>query len=280
MSGLPGVLSKQLGPFPVGGWVGILAAGAGVAYLGTRKRTPARGSLTQNGASVQPVSFDQSGLGGTSTGGMELGPVGDEPKWTDVFDAYRAGFTDNQAAMTGVLPGSSPPEAVVAPSLGGTTEVLPPAVVPPRETVVSLPVAPQPAPAPIIPQPVAAPPPLPVAPPRSRPNTARPWKRPRPVSDAPPAPRQYVPAPAVPSRTPYAPSIPAAMAQVGGGVAQAARTTVGSQRAFGTFDKNSQAKLRGGGTVVGGDGRVFKMIIDPRTGTPHATSIGMLGQVI
>ena len=236
-----GILGKQLGPFPLVGWLGIGVAGVGIAVLANRRRpsstTP--GTLSQNAASVQPVAFDQSGLGGTST--META-AGDDPTWTDVFDAYRAGWSDYQS----VAPGSSPPEAVVMPSSGGTTAELLPSRVPDREAVAALPVTPAPLPA--VGQPVAAPAP-------------------------------YVAAPAIPVRGPYAETIPQAMAEVGGGVDQAVRTGVGGIRAFSSFDQESQRILRGGGTVVGGDGRVFKNVIGA-DGTPHATSIGMYGEVV
>lgn len=78
---------------------------------------------------------------------------------------------------------------------------------------------------------------------------------------------------------PIATSIPDAIAQVGGGVVQADRTNVGGVRALTSFSAADQATIRSGGTVVGGDGRVFKNVIG-KDGTPHATSIGMFGQVV
>jgi hypothetical protein len=233
-------LGKQLGPFPIGGWLLIGTAGVGIAFLATRRRGSSSGTYSQNGASVQPVAFDQSGIAAGSTLGETAGV--DDPSWSDVFDAYRAGWIDYQS----VAPGSSPPEAGVSPSTGGTTGELLPAEIPTRDPLASLPVIPAPLPA--AGQPVAAPAP-------------------------------YLQAPAVPLRGPYAQTIPQAMAEVGGGIDQAARTNVGGIRAFTSFDTESQRILRSGGTVVGGDGRVFKNIIGA-DGTPHATSIGMLNEVI
>lgn len=89
------------------------------------------------------------------------------------------------------------------------------------------------------------------------------------------APAPYQPAYAAP----YSASIPDAVAQVGGGVPLAQRTNVGGLRALTSFSSADQATIRSGGTVVGGDGRVFKNVIGA-DGTPHATSIGMIGQVI
>ncbi|HUX68895.1 MAG TPA: hypothetical protein VMV41_00125 [Cellulomonadaceae bacterium] len=77
----------------------------------------------------------------------------------------------------------------------------------------------------------------------------------------------------------YSASIPAAVAQVGGGVPLSDRTNVGGLRALTSFSAADQKIIRSGGTVVGGDGRVFKNVIG-KDGTPHATSIGMVGQVI
>lgn len=92
---LPDWAAKRLGPFPIAGWVGIVGAGVGIAYVVNRGK--GRQALAQNPNSVQPVAFDQSatpalegsggGGGGTVDGGQVLG-------WVDVLDAYREGLAD------------------------------------------------------------------------------------------------------------------------------------------------------------------------------------------
>jgi hypothetical protein len=84
---------------------------------------------------------------------------------------------------------------------------------------------------------------------------------------------------ATPVLTAVPSALTAAIEAVGGGIPQAQRTNVGGIRAYSSFDAESQRILRSGGTVVAGDGRVFKNV-QGSDGTPHATSIGMVGQVI
>lgn len=126
---------------------------------------------------------------------------------------------------------------------------------------------------------------IPVQQPLEQPTTSPVVYAPEPVIHTPYTPPQvYTPPPVhTYTPTPILTAVPAqitkAIEQVGGGIPQPQRTNVGGIRAYKSFNAESQRILRSGGTVVAGDGRVFKNIIGS-DGTPHATSIGMVGEVI
>lgn len=65
-------LSEQVGPLPLGAWIGVVAGGIGIGYLGRRKRTAATG-----GGQAAPVPADtapwQSSQGAVSYAGPGTG---------------------------------------------------------------------------------------------------------------------------------------------------------------------------------------------------------------
>lgn len=128
-------MGKQIGPFPLAGWLGIGAAGIGVAVLATRRRSPSLPAAVQPYAidMAQPASLPEGA--GQATAGGDSGAGG--PTWSDVFDAWHTGVQDAQAMYAQQQPASWD-VPTTAPS-AGTTEPLVAAEVPVREPIAPAP---------------------------------------------------------------------------------------------------------------------------------------------
>lgn len=135
-------LGKQLGPFPVGVWLLVIAGGVGLTMLGGRRRTvnPPAGLLVDPQAvdSSLPAAIDPTG-----------GAAGVQPGADGV--SYGYGFADGFTAwMDRYGNGSDPSQPVNTPDAGGTTEPITPVPVPTRDEPATAP-----APAAVVPAPAA-----------------------------------------------------------------------------------------------------------------------------